>query len=129
MANKVLIIKGLPASLKVVVKASGSPTPIVLTATDTARAYFSESESNTSIALPDEGGKDMTLPDSEEYDTGTFLLELTAAETALFPYVKGFNEDRSKPMPTCKLLVRTNTDAEAESDVLVYDVFVEDMGL
>jgi len=128
MANpRLLIVNGLPMTAIVIVKAVGSPTPIELEAGDTARAYFVDKDTGAAIALPNSGGKDLMLGNTEQ---GEFQLQLTADETRLFPYDKGFKEDGSVAIDTCKCLIDFQVaKLPADSKALVYEVYVENMGL
>lgn len=122
------IVRNAPLSVTVIMKAYGASYPITLEEGDTARAYFAERETNEPIVLPDDGGKDM-VPNLTTPENGEFTLELTAEETALFPYEAAFNEDGSRPRPTCKCWISTNTSELQDGHVYLYDVYIEDFGL
>ncbi len=124
MANtqiEMRIIKGKAYNFTIVVKDSGSSTPLVLDPTDTATLYISTNSSVPELLIT----KELTQGNS---DNGEFLVSLTPEETALLPFKAGFRED-SKFMSTCRGTIALTTVELGEGTIEITKVTVIDVGL
>jgi len=120
--SKFIIPKGQSFEATIVIKSKGSPTGEPLNPTDVGEFIISEAYGNMCQLL--------TIPlVVSDADNGKVSLTMTAEETALLPYDIGNKEDGSKPMQTCKAMVKMPILSGETVTGYIYSVYVYSTGV
>ncbi len=139
---RITITRNRPYRLSVTIKEPGGLTAIPMDPdNDIVTMHFKEKKYNGKLILSKQlVAKEIDCPDPEEgedplvppcYETGAWVLKLSAEETALFEAKEGFNEDGRPYLSGVRAQVSVDfTEHELEyADMLIEDIYVSDIGI